>query len=188
MRKAISLAACSALILLSSLVVVPQKPINHGGKIETKYDGFTFETVMKLRKMKVDCGGFRDNFKDGCVSIQVALHCPGTQVSHVGKVTLQIIFETKSWDQSHSPEQRDLSIVAETETMRLGRMRLVPRGDTTMDEKMVETLETTLSYDLFKKIISSPTVEMQVGPSSIELREKNLAALKDLDSRVIATK
>ena len=50
-----------------------QKPINHGGKIETKYDGFNYETVMRLRKMKVNCDGFKDKFKDACVSIEVSV-------------------------------------------------------------------------------------------------------------------
>jgi hypothetical protein len=31
-------------------------------------------------------------------------------VSYVGRVTLQLIFETKSWNQSHGPNQRELSI------------------------------------------------------------------------------
>ena len=185
MRKVIPALVCVLLILVQALVVLPQKPINHGGKIESRYDGVEYETVMRLRKMKVGCGGFKDNFKDGCVSIDVALHCPGTQVSHVGSVTLQLIFETKSWDQSHAPNQRELSIVADAETLKVGRMRLVPKGDTVMQETMTETLEATLPYDVFKKIAQSQSIEFQVGPSTVELREKNLLALRDLDSRVV---
>ena len=183
MRK--SLIAC-LIILGQALVVLPQKPINHGGKIETKYDGVAFETVLRLRKMKVNCGGFKDNFtKDGCVSIDVILHCPGTQVSHVGSVSLQVIFDTKSWDQSHAPNQRELTVVVDAETLKLGKMRLVPKGDTVMQETMTETLETTLPYDTFKKIAQSQSIELQVGPSLIGLKDKNLAALRDLDSRII---
>ena len=85
MRKVVSALVCVLLILVQALVVLPQKPINHGGKIESRYDGVAFETVMRLRKMKVDCEGFKDNFKDGCVSIDVALHCPGAQVRYVGR-------------------------------------------------------------------------------------------------------
>jgi hypothetical protein len=184
MKRIFSTAAC-LIILAQALVVLPQKPINHGGKIESRYDGVAFETVLRLRKMKVDCGGFKDNFKDGCVSIDVALHCPGTQVSHVGSVTLQVIFDTKSWDQSHAPNQRELSVIADAETVSLGRMRLVPRGDTVMQETMTETLEATLPYDVFKKIAQAQSIELQVGPSTVTLKEKNLAALRDLNSRVI---
>ena len=188
MSKAISTVACGLIILFQSLVVLPQKPINHGGKIETKYDGFSFETVMRLRKMKVTCTGFKDNFKDGCVSIDVALHCPGTQLNHVGSVTLQLIFETKSWDKLHALDQRDLLVVADTDTLRLGRMRVLPTGDTVMQAGMTEILETTLPYDVFQKIAQSQSVEMQVGPSVVELREKNMAALRDLDSRVLKSR
>lgn len=184
MRK--SLTAC-LIILVQAFIVLSQKPINHGGKIETRYDGVAFETLMRLRKMKVDCGAFKDNFtKEGCVSIDVVLHCPGTQISHVGSVTLQVIFDTKSWDQSHAPNQRELTVVADTETLKLGKMRLMPKGrETEMQDKMTETLEVTLSYDVFKKIAQSQSVELQVGPSIVAFNEKNLLALKDLDSRVV---
>ena len=49
----------------------------------------------------------------------------------------------------------------------------------------VETLEATIPYAAFKKIALSQSVQMQVGASMFELREKNRLALKDLDSRVI---
>jgi len=183
MRK--SFATC-VIILVQAFIVLPQQPINHGGKIESRYDGVAYETLMRLRKMKVNCGGFKDNFtKDGCVSIEVVLHCPGTQVSHVGSVTIQVIFDTKRWDQSHAPDQRELTAVADAETLKLGTMRLVPKGDTVMQETMTETLETTVSYKVFKKIAQSQSLELQVGPSLVALKEKNLLALKDLDSRVI---
>ena len=188
MRKVSVIVASVAVILFNSLVVVPQKPVNHGGKIESRYDGGTFETIMKLRKMKVSCDGFKGNFKEGCVSIEVALHCPGTQVSHVGSVKVQLIFETANWNQAHGPNQRELSLVADSETVRLGRMQLLPTVPSEWSEKMVETLEATISYDAFKKMVTSQSVEMQVGGSTVALREKNLLALKDLDSRVIATK
>ena len=187
MRKSVSLFACGFVILFHSLVVLPQKPINHGGKIEAKYDGIAFETVMKLRKMKVTCEGSKDNFKEACVSIEMALHCPGTQVSHVGSVSLQLIFETADWNHAHGPNQRELALVADAATMHLGKMRLVPTSSE-WSEKMVETLETTISYDVFKKMIASQSVEMQVGPSIVALRDKNLLALRDLDNRVITTK
>jgi hypothetical protein len=42
-----------------------------------------------------------------------------------------------------------------------------------------------IPFAAFKKIASSNSVEMRVGPSFFELREKNLLALRDLGSRVI---
>jgi hypothetical protein len=196
MSKAFLVAACGPLVFLQSAVAGPlvhfptvpvrqQQTIKHDGKIESKYDGLNSETVMRLRKMKVNCSGFKDNFKDGCVSIDVALHLPGTQLNYVRNVTLQIVFETKDWTRRHSPEQRDLAVIVDAETLRLGRMSLVPKGETVMDETMVETLETSLPYDVFKKIALSESVEMQIGGSSVELRDKNRAALRDLNSRVI---
>ena len=38
----------------------------------------------------------------------------------------------------------------------------------------LEVLETTIPYDSFKKIMASQTVEVQVGKSIFELREKSL--------------
>ena len=185
MRKAISLIFCGVVLLFPALHVPGQKPIKHGGKIETKYDGFAMETVMKLRKMKVNCTGFKADFHESCVSIDVVLHCPGTQVSHVGNVTMQLIFETKSWDQSHAPHQRDLMLLADTETLKLGRMRLVPQVSTGTQERSTETLEATFPYEVFKKMVSAEFVEMKVGPTAFTLSDKNLFALRDLNSRIV---
>ena len=164
-----------------------KQPVNHGGKIETKYDGFNYETVMRLRKMKINCDGFKDKFKDACVSIEVMLHCPGTQLNYVRNVTLQIVFENNDWVHLHGPDQRDLTIVTDTETLRLGRMSPV-RSNTpgTWDTKL-EILEAAIPYKTFKKIAHSESVEIQVGNSAVELREKNRAALRDLTSRVMST-
>jgi hypothetical protein len=199
MRKVMLVFGCSLVLLFGSAGAVPQglpmssaalasdEIINHGGKIETKYDGFNHETVMRLRKMKVTCTGFKDSFKDGCVSIDVTLHCPGVQLNYVGSVTLQLVFETKDWSQAHPWDQRELSVVTDGSTLRFGRMTLVPKGDTLMAETMVETLEVTFPYKFFKKIALSQSVEIQLGKSIVELREKNRVALRDLNSRVMST-
>jgi hypothetical protein len=175
-----------AVLLFQPAGALPQqlKPIDHGGKIETKYDGFTYETVMRLKRMKVSCDGLKDKFKDACVSIEVALHCPGTQINYVRYVTLQVVFENKDWVHLHPPDQRDLSVVIDTETLRFGKMSPVAAKTGSWDTK-VEMLEAQIPYQAFKKIASSQTAAIQVGKTSVELREKNLLALKDLSSRVI---
>ena len=162
------------------------KPINHGGKIETRYDGFNYETVMRLRKMKVNCDGLKDTFKDACVSIEVVLHCPGAQYNYVRNVTIQIVFDNKDWVHFHAPDKRDLTIVTDTETLKLGRMS--PAGNTAPGnwDTKVETLEAKIPYSTFKKIALAQFVEIKVGRDAVELREKNLLALRDLNSRVLA--
>jgi hypothetical protein len=170
---------------VQSPAAATEKPVKHGGKIETKYDGFNYETVLRLRKMKVTCDGFKDKFKDACVSIDVSLHCPGTQLNYVKSVTLQIFFENKDWVHIHPPDQRDLSVVIETETLRLGRMQRANNATPGNWDTKIETLEVAIPFAAFKKIASSNSVEMRVGPSFFELREKNLLALRDLGSRVI---
>lgn len=192
MRKAI-LAICCALVLTHPTAILSQvqspgadeKAVKHGGKIETKYDGFNYETVLRLKKMKVTCDGFKDKFKDACVSMEIVLHCPGTQLNYVRNVTVQIFFENKDWVHFHPPDQRDLVVVIDSGTLKLGRMQR-PTVETpgTWNTK-VEVLETTIPYDSFKKIMGSQTVELQVGKDMFELREKNLLALRDLGSRVI---
>jgi hypothetical protein len=186
MKKLALILSCSAVLLFHPAGALPQqqKPIDHGGKIETKYDGFTYETVMRLKRMKVSCDGFKDKFKDTCVSIEVALHCPGTQMNYVRHATLQVVFENKDWVHLHSPDQRDLSVVIDTETLRLGTMTPVAATTGSWDTK-VERLEAQISYHAFKKIALSQRAAIQVGKNSVELREKNMLALKDLNSRVI---
>jgi hypothetical protein len=189
MSKLALVLGCAAVLLFQPAAALPQdpQPVKHGGKIETKYDGFKYETVMRLRKMKVSCDGFRDKFKDACVSIEVALHCPGTQLNYVKQVTFQVIFENKDWVHYHPPDQRNLSVLTDTETLRLGTMTHVSQPVGTWDTK-VETLETTIPYEAFKKIALSRSVEIQVGKDTVQMREKNVAALKDLNSRVLPPK
>lgn len=188
MKKILLVLGCGAALLFQPARVRPQEePFKHGGKIETKYDGFNYETVMRLRKMKVSCDGFKDKFKDACVSIEVTLHCPGTQISYVRDVTLQVTFENKDWVHFHGPDQRALTVVTDSETLRLGRMSPVSKGVTGSWDTKVEMLETKIPYEAFKKMALSQSVEIQVGRSAVELREKNIAALRDLNSRVIAT-
>ncbi|HEU4510198.1 MAG TPA: hypothetical protein VFR78_18335 [Pyrinomonadaceae bacterium] len=186
MRNLVITLICASILFFHPAGVNPQdKKNDHGGKIESRYDGFNYETVMRLRKMKVNCDGLKDKFKDACVSIEVALHCPGQQINYVRDVTFQVVFENKDWVHFHGPDQRDLSVVTDTETLRLGRMTPVSKNQPGTWDTKVEILEAKIPYKTFKKIASADSVEIQVGKSAVELREKNRAALKDLDSRVL---
>jgi hypothetical protein len=188
MKNVLLVFGCVAVLLFTSAGVKPQdQPVKHGGKIDTKYDGFNYETVMRLQKMKVSCDGFKDTFKDACVSIEVSLHCPGTQLNYVKYVMLQVVFENKDWVHLHPPDQRDLVVVTDTETLKLGTMAPVFKNQSGTWDTKVETLELKIPYATFKKIASSQTANIQVGRSQVSLREKNLLALRDLNSRVIAT-
>jgi hypothetical protein len=188
MKKILLVFGCVAVLLFTSAGVKPQdQPIKHGGKIDTKYDGFNYETIMRLQKMKVSCDGFKDKFKDACVSIEVSLHCPGTQLNYVKYVMLQVVFENKDWIRFHQPNERDLIVVTDTETLKLGTMAPVMKNQAGTWDTKVETLELKIPYATFKKIAMSQTANIQVGRSQVSLREKNLMALKDLNSRVITT-
>ena len=199
MRKFVPALACVLSMVLhtamvsndrtSLLPVTSAQVVKHGGKIESKYDGFNYETVVRLLKMKVECSSFRDSFdyKNYCVSIDVTLHCPGTQLSFVRDVSLQVIFDTKDWALRHPYDQRDLSIVTDGETIRIGRMQLITHKDEAMRENMVETLEATIPYKVFKKMVKAETVQLQVGKHSVDFRDKNIAALRDLDNRIWTT-
>jgi len=190
MKRILLVLSCAAVLVFQPAAAKSQtqtQPVKHGGKIETRYDGFNYETVMRLRKMKVNCDGFKDKFKDACVSIEVLLHCPGTQVNYVRDVTLQVVFENKDWVHFHAPDQRDLAILTDTETLRLGRMSPVRKDQPGTWDTKIEVLEAKMPYAVFKKIATSQSVEIQVGRDALELRANNIAALKDLDSRVIVS-
>ena len=166
----------------TSVSLAQTKQQSHGGKIESSYDGFSHETVMTLQKMKVSCDGIKNTFKDACVSMMVSLHCLGVQAFHVNYVTLHLMFETRAWDQRHPIDQRQLSVVVNNETLRIGQMKLISQ---TTSESMTETLGITFPYDAFKKIAEAQFVEVQVGASRFMLRNKNLEALRDLNARVV---
>lgn len=159
--------------------------VKHGGKIETKYDGFNYETLLRLQKMKVSCDGIKDKWTDACVSIEVTLHLPGIQLNYVRNVTLQVVFENQDWVRIHPLEERNLSITTHAETFRFGRMELVTNKKPGTWDTKIERLKATIPYETFKKIIQSDSVEIQVGNGAVMLREKNLAALRDLNNRVL---
>ncbi|HET9528297.1 MAG TPA: hypothetical protein VFO99_19130 [Pyrinomonadaceae bacterium] len=189
MRRVVLVLGC--VLVLFSFTARAQSPsptpVKHGGKIDTKYDGFTYETVVRLQKMKVNCDGLKDKWKDACVSIEVSLHLPGTQLNYVRNVTLLVVFENQDWVRTHPPEERDLSISTSDQTFRLGRMQLVTNTKPGTWDTKVETLKASIPYETFKKIIQSDSVEIQVGNGAVMLREKNIAALRDLNNRVVTT-
>ncbi len=161
----------------------PSVPSDHGGKIESKYDGFNHEIVVTLKKMRVTCGSA---LKQTCVSFVASLHCPGVQLDYVHHAKLQLIFETKDWQRRHSLDERELFVVADGERLKLGRMALVTLDldSNRLIDVMKEVLEVSLSYQTFAKIAAAEEVEMKVGKTSFALNEKNIAALRDLNNRV----
>lgn len=183
MRRLMFVFGCS--LVLFSANAHAQSPVKHGGKIESKYDGFTYETLLRLQKMKVSCDGIKDKFTDACVSIEVTLHMPGMQLNYVRNVTLQVVFEHQDWVRMHSPEERNLSISTYDKTFRLGRMELITNKKSGQWDTKIERLQATIPYDTFKQIIGSDTIEIQVGKDSVMLREKNIAALRDLNNRAL---
>ncbi|MBA3356420.1 MAG: hypothetical protein H0U18_10910 [Pyrinomonadaceae bacterium] len=197
---------CSCLLLLQGASLLPKSlnpslakspsvsepnssTLDHGGKIETKYDGFNHETVVTLKKMRVNCGGakgLRSTLKQTCVSLVASLHCPGAQLDYVRYAKLQLVFETKDWDQRHPLDERELIVVADGQRLRLGRMGLVTQ-DVASDrgiDRMNEVLEVSVPYQAFNTIALARTVEIKVGKTVFALQEKNLDALRDLNIRV----
>ena len=164
-----------------ALAIDKSQAPDHGGKIESRYDGFSHETIVTLNKMRINCVGVKGKSKDSCVSLVAALHCPGIQLDYVRHASLQLVFQTEDWDQRHPLNQRQLSVVADGETLRLGQMKLVSQS---VDTLMTEVLEVAMPYAVFTKIARAQVVEMKVGNSEFELRQQNLAALRDLNNRV----
>ena len=164
-------------------------PLEHGGKIETAYDGFARETLITLKHMSVNCGGgrgFKGAFKGLCISLGVTLHCPGRQLEYARRATISLTFESKDWDARHPPNERQLSAVADGETLRLGRMNLAAHGASEgwLAEASNETLEVSIPYETFLKLARADYVEFSVGKTTFALRDKNVAALRDVNNRV----
>jgi len=167
----------------------PARPVEHGGKIEMRYDALSRETVVALRSMSVTCGGAKGAVgvtKGVCINLAASLHCPGQQLDYVRYAKLQIIFETKDWDRRHPPDERELSAVADGEMLPLGRLQLVKQeaGEGWLDNRMKEVLEVSVPYAVFEKLAAAQFLEMSVGRAGFGLREKNVAALRDLNNRV----
>jgi hypothetical protein len=195
MKRTVTL--CCVLLTLTASVCAqvpgrqpsPPAPPDHGGKIESTYDGFAHETVVALGRMSVTCEavrGLQSRLKGFCVSLQAALHCPGKQLDYVRHATLRLTFASKDWDDRHPADQRELSAVADGETLRLGRMTLVSNavGENWLAEVSKEVLEISVPYEAFLKLSRASYVELSVGRMAFALRDKNIAALRDLGNRV----
>jgi hypothetical protein len=142
-----------------------------------------------LKKMRVTCGGakgLKTTLEQTCVSLVASLHCPGKQLDYVRYARLQLIFETKDWDQRHPLEERELFVVADGHTLRLGRMELETQNVAANRgiDVMKEVLQVSFPYETFDKIARAQTVEIKVGKSVFALQTKNLEALGDLNLRV----
>lgn len=193
MKRTTVLCLCAGLLLLCAPGHARQQsapePVEHGGKIELRYDGLARETVVALRPMPVTCGGAKGAagiIRGVCINLAVSLHCPGRQLDFVRHARFEITFETKDWDQRHPPDRRELSAIADGETIPLGRLRLVKQdtGEGWLDSRMKEVLELSVPYAAFEKLARARHVELAVGRAAFNLRDKNVAALRDLNSRV----
>lgn len=195
MKRTVTLC-CVFLTLLASVCAqttvrqpAPPAPPDHGGKIESTYDGFAHETIVALRRMSVTCEavrGLQSTLKGVCVSLQAALHCPGKQLDYVRRATIRLTFETKNWDSRHPAEQRELMAVADGETIRLGRMTLVSNAvaESWLAEDAKEVFEISVPYESFLKLARAGSAALSVGRTAFALRDKNIAALRDLNNRV----
>ena len=164
-------------------------PLDHGAKIESKYDGFNHETVLTLKKMRITCGagkGLASILNEACVSFEASLHCPGVQLDYVRYARLQLIFESKNWDRRHPLGERDLLVVADGVRLKLGTMALAKQNidASKLIDVMREVLEVEVPYKTFNKIARAELVEMKVGQTTFELQVKNMEALRDLNNRV----
>ncbi len=168
---------------------LPDQTPEHGGQIEAKYDGFNFETVITLREMRVVCGNGKpteSGMKGICVGLSASLHSPGQQLEYVRYAKIRLVFETKDWVARHPLGQRDLVAVVDNESIKLGRMQLAKQemdADRGVDV-LQEVLEVSIPYPTFVKMARGGTVEMKVGTTVFALKEKNLAALRDVNNRV----
>jgi hypothetical protein len=65
-------------------------------------------------------------------------------------------------------------------------MTLVSQGvsESWLAEDNKETLELSIPYDTFLKLARAAYVELSVGKTTFALRDKNLAALRDMNNRV----
>jgi hypothetical protein len=192
----ITTLACGLALLFQALPINSANTLGlfhdsaaHGGIIETKYDGFNHETLITLKKMRITCGGakgLQSALNETCVSLAVKLHCPGVQLDHVRYAGLQLTFESKHWDRRHALNERELTVVADTERLKLGTMtlnRIGVEGSQFVDV-MREVLEVNISFEAFQRIARAQNVEIRVGRTVFSLQEKNMAALRDLNNRV----
>jgi hypothetical protein len=139
--------------------------------------------------MSVTCEagrGMESRFKNLCIRLEAVLHCPGRQLDFVRSATLGLTFEAKDWDVRHAPNERDLSAVADGQTFRLGRMNLLSQGvgEGWLAEDSKERLEISIPYETFLKLVRASYVEFSVGKTTFALRDKNVAALRDMNNRV----
>jgi glycerophosphoryl diester phosphodiesterase len=170
-------------LLLIITTTLTAQTLKHGAKIETKYDGFKGVTVVKLHKMKVNCGKMlsdNEDFRELCVSFEAAITYPGKQFEVPRSVKLTLILESKNWQTKF--QDRNLSIALDDTQVHIGKMAIV---SALIDEaKVIDTMKHVYDIDfphnLLTQMATSKNVALRLGDFSFNLTEKNLSAIYDL--------
>ena len=98
MKRITIILSCGLCLLIQTSTALPKNeteaalyalpstasPVDHGGKIEMKYDGFNHETIVTLNRMLITCGGAKgmeSTIKETCVSLVASLKAAGYDVA-----------------------------------------------------------------------------------------------------------
>ena len=172
-----------------TLLPTPTVTVPAGTQVAILLSAGSLTFGLMPKSMTVTCDrvkGAQGVIRGVCVNLSASLHCPGKQLDYVRYVRLRLAFEAKNWDNRHPLGERVLSAVADGETLKLGEMKLVKQdiGEGWFEERMKEVLEVAVPYATFEKLARAEFVELSVGKTAFALREKNVAALRDLNNRV----
>jgi hypothetical protein len=147
-------------------------------QIETEFNGFSNETIVRLKKTSLNCDSISGMLKKKCYGLEVSVHYQGQQRKVASKVKIRLTAENKDW---HNEAERSLQIVADKVRYDLGTMKLLSTQSKELTQ--VDILEQTISYPLFLKIASALTVKIKLGDKTMNLKPRIIAALKEIALR-----
>jgi hypothetical protein len=150
------------------------KKFKNGKRFFVKYDKFKDQTMVFVGPFSLT-GSMEYAFTSSTISIYAAFVFKGQKTDQpVDTLTLGFVHTGKEWQFLKSS---DVYVLADGERMVLGE------GSRDSDLKIgsvEETVEVTLSADMFSKIANSKVVEMKVGSREFKLKDEHLQALHDL--------
>jgi hypothetical protein len=156
----------------------------HRGKIQATYDPAQDRTVVAFQPYVVTA-----NFHDRNESIAITagfIHPGQALASRPQFIEFGVLSQSRGGWQFEKENERELTLVIDGETIKLGAMKLVTARRFELGRGALfyrEDLAFTLPYESFVKMANAKKVAVKVGKTGLKLANEHLEVMRDLMSR-----
>jgi hypothetical protein len=157
-----------------------KRKFRHHEPIDTTYDQAKDETLVRLDRMWISEERLDPTTLENNLMMTVFYTYPGKVPSVPRSVVIAFLSIGRGAVYS---KDRHLTFYADKERFDLGTMDLIER-QVLGYQNIREILSLPITYEMFAKIVNAKKVRIELGPTSWNLSESQLEALRDTASRV----